>query len=95
MFRPILDGFKQPILQRKTGTEPEGGVQHLVQQPGVASMREGTIERHKYESAPDRLEYEKPPRSQGKHGVLWGLNSMRAEGLEPSTQGLKVLCSTD
>jgi len=87
--------FNQPMLLRKTGTDPEGGVQHLVQQSGVDSMRQGAKGRHKDESAPDHSVYEKTPRSQGKHGVSKGFDIMRAEGLEPSTQGLKVLCSTD
>jgi hypothetical protein len=41
------------------------------------------------------LGHKKTPASQGKHGVSKSFMRVRAEGLEPSTQGLKVLCSTD
>ncbi len=39
--------------------------------------------------------YEKTPSSQRKLEVSEDVSRVRAEGLEPSTQGLKVLCSTD
>lgn len=39
--------------------------------------------------------YEKTPGPLGETGVVRNQPRVRAEGLEPSTQGLKVLCSTD
>ena len=39
--------------------------------------------------------YEKTPDPLEEPGVFVEKSRVRAEGLEPSTQGLKVLCSTD
>ncbi len=39
--------------------------------------------------------YEKTPDPLEDPGVFVEKSRVRAEGLEPSTQGLKVLCSTD
>ena len=41
------------------------------------------------------LTTKKPPVPLEEPGVFVEKTRMRAEGLEPSTQGLKVLCSTD
>ena len=58
-------------------------------------MRQGAKGCHYEGLRTERLGHEKTLESQGLTEKNQGFGAMRALGLEPRTQGLKVLCSTN
>ena len=97
----LRSAFSQPLKLRATGASDlqvnyseTRGLQIGVQS-GFNSMRQGVKQCHYDEKEGMDSDNEKTPYSQGKYGDFIRHDQMRAEGLEPSTQGLKVLCSTD
>ena len=84
--------FTRPEGLQTTGTDT--GLQMAVQS-GFDTLRQGANSRHSSDIEPANKRHEKTLVSQGISFKNQGFGAMRALGLEPRTQGLKVPCSTN
>ena len=88
----LRGAFTRPESLQATGTET--GLQIGVQS-GFDSLRQGANLRHSSGIEIDNKRHKKTLVSQGLTFKNQGLGAVRALGLEPRTQGLKVPCSTN
>ena len=87
----MREAFIQPARLTGTSDHPQQFQQHS----GREGVRQGAKGRHSEALQIDRFGHEKTLVSQRFTEKNQGLGAMRALGLEPRTQGLKVPCSTN